>query len=160
VRPPCRALRLFLPPHTRTALSSRALAPLALPQAVAAALASAAWRDATTPLVAAVAAGHRARTLSLLSTAYTTLSLAHAAVFLALPEPDALAGTTLPLRTAADVTDARISSSHRTAVSAAGWTQLEGPGAFLQVVPPPPPREEGKAVDLQALMAFAQHMST
>ena len=74
-------------------LTRSRLAPRLCPQAVAAALASAAWRPATAPVVAAVAAGHRARTLALLSSAYTTISLAAVAAFLALPEPDALAGT-------------------------------------------------------------------
>ena len=59
-----------------------------------AALASPEWRRATAQLVAAIAAGHRSRTLALLSTAYTTIALADAAVFLALPEHEALAGTT------------------------------------------------------------------
>jgi hypothetical protein len=59
---------------------------------VAAALASPAWSAATAPLVAAVGSGHRARTLTLLSSSYTTLALADAAVYLALSEPDAAAG--------------------------------------------------------------------
>lgn len=70
---------------------------LALPrQGVGAALASPAWRPPTAQLVAAIAAGHRARTLALLSTAYTTIALTDACVFLALPEHEALAGTTQP----------------------------------------------------------------
>jgi hypothetical protein len=67
---------------------------------VGAALSSAAWGPATAPVVAAVAAGHRARTLALLSSAYTTVSLAAVSSFLALPEPDALAGAPAGARAA------------------------------------------------------------
>ena len=127
-----------------------------------AALASTAWRPATAPVVAAVAAGHRARTLALLSSAYTTISLPAVSAFLALPEPDALAGA---VTCAAHVQQGAAANSHfsfpRAAVLGAGWTQLDGQGGWLQVAPPPAPRDDGGApVELQALMEFAAHMST
>ena len=126
-----------------------------------AALASTAWRPATAPVVAAVAAGHRARTLALLSSAYTTVSLAAVSSFLALPEPDALAGTAAAPARAQQAGDADASIHFaRAAVLGAGWTQLDGPGGWLKVAPPPVPRDDGGApVELQAFMAFAAHMS-
>ena len=52
-------------------------------------------------------------------------------------------------------------SFFRAAVLGAGWTQLDGQGGWLQVAPPPAPRDDGGApVELQALMQFAAHMST
>ncbi len=47
------------------------------------------------------------------------------------------------------------------AVRGAGWTPLEGPGGWLQVPTPQPPADAaGAAIELQALMEFAAHMST
>jgi hypothetical protein len=87
------SLALAQPRRGLTRASSPA-APRAPPrtQGVGAALASPAWGAAAAPLVAAIGARHRERTLRLLSTAYTSISLADTAVYLALSEPDAAAG--------------------------------------------------------------------
>ena len=69
-------------------------------------------RAAVEPAVAACAAAHRRSTLELLSVSYSTLSLSDTATALAMSEPEALA-----------------------AVTALGWTALEGLGAWLAVAP-------------------------
>jgi hypothetical protein len=47
------------------------------------------------------------------------------------------------------------------AARGAGWTPLDGPGGWLQVPPPAAPADDaGSAVELQALVEFAAHMSS
>jgi hypothetical protein len=81
-------------------------------EGISAALRSSAFSAAVQPAVAACAAAHRRSTLELLSVSYSTLSLSDTATALAMSEREALA-----------------------AVTALGWTTLEGLGAWLAVAP-------------------------